>query len=201
MPQAVAVRGTLGCLRSGYSSPSRNQTLRVLLLTSYERTSRATTTGRLRPQERWCAGIRDRQSTPFDARPSQPPHERVIPTYTRDPRLLQPLPAVLQPQPQQRGEVRLVVRTGAATAGPEGAGPTGAGGELAGPMTTPLHTITRRPRHGNYPHRRSTRGGCSGCGGRRCRSRTCSSRPPAGRRLSRHTPRGPGRDPRRRRGN
>jgi hypothetical protein len=47
---------------------------------------------------------------------------------------------------------------------------------------------------------RSTSGGCSDCGGRRCRGRKWSSRLPAGRRRSRHTPRGPGRGLRRRRG-
>ncbi len=61
-------------------------------------------------------------------------------------------------------------------------------------------SIKRRPRHRNHPHHHSIPGGCSGCGGRRCRDRTWSSRPPAGRRRSRRTPRGPGRGLRRRRG-
>ena len=42
--------------------------------------------------------------------------------------------------------------------------------------------------------------GCSGCGGRRCRGRTWSSPPGAGRRRSRRTPPGHGRGLRRRRG-
>ena len=60
--------------------------------------------------------------------------------------------------------------------------------------------IKRRPRHRDHPHHHSTSGGCSGCGERRCRGRTWSSRLPAGRRRSRRTPRGPGRGLRRRRG-
>jgi uncharacterized membrane protein len=60
--------------------------------------------------------------------------------------------------------------------------------------------IKHRPRHRNHLHHHSTAGECSGCGGRRCRGRTCSSRPSAGGGPSRRTPRGPGRALRRRRG-
>jgi hypothetical protein len=74
------------------------------------------------------------------------------------------------------------------------------------PRTTPKqrhstpHRIKHRPRHRNHLDLHSTAGECSGCGGRRCRGRTCSSRPSAGGRPSRRTPRGPGRALRRRRG-
>jgi hypothetical protein len=60
--------------------------------------------------------------------------------------------------------------------------------------------IKRRRGHRNYPHRCSTRVGCSGCGGRCYQGRTWSSRPLADRRRSRRKPRGSGRGLRRRRG-
>ena len=68
------------------------------------------------------------------------------------------------------------------------------------PHPTPPHTDQTSPAPAEPPTPSLNPGGCSGCGGRRCRGRTWPSRPPAVRRRSRRTPRGLGRGLRRHRG-